>query len=328
MELIDFGGYKLNIRSHSSLSYDLIHDSNIGIRPIQCGDQVHGHPFGVDMFVQSKLRVGAAADIAVQGDVEVGVQVFHGQEMLLDADVQVQFFLDFTHQGLVTCLALLHLAPREFVLVGDVIVLVFVALHTQYPVVHYDHGCHYFDVFHTLNYKMSCLPTLTGFTRVRFRLRESNLFKYRLTGSVPDRPGTHSNRRYTSVVRGPSPLPVSTILELTKLHIPFIITYYLVNYFTSPDGFAFNLVPAACPPTASHPTSFLQPVPPTASLTTSFLLHVLRRLRYKPRSCYLPKPSLNAIVVSRRLRIQPRSCYLSCDGFAINLVPATCRSRR
>ena len=130
------------------LVHNLIHHRYIRFCPVEGSNQVHVHPLRVDMFGQRQFACRAGADIAVQGKFKVRVSVLGGQERALDGDVHQEFFTYFTDESLFGGFMFLYLAARKFIFIGGIFKPGFVALYTQYFVIHYNNGCCHFNVFH------------------------------------------------------------------------------------------------------------------------------------------------------------------------------------
>ena len=62
----------MNYELFSFIHY-LIHHFNICFRPVEYGEQVAVHPFGIDVFGQGEVTARAGAEVAVQGNFKVGV---------------------------------------------------------------------------------------------------------------------------------------------------------------------------------------------------------------------------------------------------------------
>ena len=62
------------------LVHNLIHHVDVRFRPVEYGQQVAVHPFGIDVFGQGEVAVRAGAKVAVQGKFKVGVSMLGGQE--------------------------------------------------------------------------------------------------------------------------------------------------------------------------------------------------------------------------------------------------------
>jgi len=130
------------------LVHNLIHYLYIRFRPVEGSNQVHVHPFRVDMFGQGQVACRAGTDIGVQGQFKVRVSVLGSQERTLDGDVHQEFFTDFTDESLFGGFMFLYLAARKFVSVGGILKPGLVALYTQYFVIHYNNSCYHFNVLH------------------------------------------------------------------------------------------------------------------------------------------------------------------------------------
>ena len=119
------------------------------------------------MFGQGHLAGSTGAQKAVQGDVEIGIGMGHRQEMLQVGDLQIQFFPNLADHSTLGRLPFFQLATGEFVLVGDIIVLVLSPLHAQDLIFNYNNRCRHFDMLHDLWFLMvlgryfRLKPTLT-----------------------------------------------------------------------------------------------------------------------------------------------------------------------
>ena len=76
-------------------------------------DGVGGEPACVGVFFQGVMAVTEVAEVAVHGEVEVGIVVVDGGMEAVDHDGGVKFFFDFTEEGLFVGFTRLHFAARK-----------------------------------------------------------------------------------------------------------------------------------------------------------------------------------------------------------------------
>ena len=73
-------------------------------------DGVGGEPAGIGVLFQGEIAIAEVAEVAVHGEVEVGVVVFDSGLKAIDHDGGVKLFFDFTEEGFLMGLSWLHLA--------------------------------------------------------------------------------------------------------------------------------------------------------------------------------------------------------------------------
>ena len=97
------------------------------------------------MFVKVEGVAGQGAEVAVQGEVEFGIVVFHCVQKFLYYDVRGEFFVDFANKGLLGRFARFYLSAREF---PPILEIAIAALCREYLTILSDDSCHYFYPFH------------------------------------------------------------------------------------------------------------------------------------------------------------------------------------
>lgn len=102
------------------------------------------------MFFTDKVRVFYRAEIAVHSNFKIRVLVFHGHEVVLlsNVDLECHFLVQLSHECLDVRLTGLDFTAREFKLEVRVAVLPRGALHTENFVVVRDNCGYYVNVFH------------------------------------------------------------------------------------------------------------------------------------------------------------------------------------
>ena len=86
----------------------------VGREPLDGGQLVGGEPAGGEVFVEGERGGGEVAEVAVHGEVEVGVGVLYRGELPEDLDVGVEFFFEFAGEGLMVRFAVFDFASGKF----------------------------------------------------------------------------------------------------------------------------------------------------------------------------------------------------------------------
>ena len=113
-------------------------------------DIVFAEPAGGFVLVQTEGVGSQGAEVAVEGEVEFGVVVFHCVQQTLYSDVRGEFFADFAHKGLLRGLPCLYLSAREF---PPVLEIAIAALGSEYLTVLADDGGYDFYPFNSFEFR-------------------------------------------------------------------------------------------------------------------------------------------------------------------------------
>ena len=104
-------------------------------------DIVFGEPACGFVLVKVEGVGGQSAEVAVQGEVEFGVVVFHSAQKFLYYDVRGEFFADLAHKSLLGRFAGFYLSAREF---PPILEIAIAALGREYLTILLDDSCHNF----------------------------------------------------------------------------------------------------------------------------------------------------------------------------------------
>ena len=106
-------------------------DGQVGCAPFEGEQLLRLEPAACGMLAHDELPVACCAAIGSHGDVEVGIVVSNGDQVLMHVDVIFHLFEQLAVQGLLGCLAGLDFASRKLPMSGGVGVSGVPLLHAQ-----------------------------------------------------------------------------------------------------------------------------------------------------------------------------------------------------
>lgn len=128
------------------LRFDGFDDFDVGGQPVDGMQFCRGEPLGCLVLQKfRRLAAGNRAKVAVHGQVEGGVVVFHGTKKFTHVHLDGEFFLEFALECLLRGLAAFHFAAREL---PEPLVFAVAALRSKNLVAILNDSCYNFDMFH------------------------------------------------------------------------------------------------------------------------------------------------------------------------------------